>query len=524
MKTPTSHDTWSLPNLFVGAVACLWGLLVWWPGVPQGPLWGDDWAGYLLQALAIRDGTAQQEIALNTVAMQASDTQIGPYGYPWGYPWLLYAAGSLSGWSLTGLKLIGGLSVAAMFVMTFALLRRRVSVALAALGTVLACGQTMVLFDAAQVMSDVPFAALATAAVALMFSQHLRAEAGQSLSWRLTLVLALVGVAAFAVRSNGAVLPLAYMAALGLVALRRLRPASEVLKHALATGLLAAALFAGYFAIWPDGSLVHASYLSMDPRVWVQRMASHVGGLWFWFPFNAFMGAWKLVAVVPAAALLVLCAIRRPWDTALLGIYSAGHLGLLTLFPFDGGPRYYLPLQLPFFMLLMLGASEAARLLSAARPALQPLFSSRLVQALPVLIAAVALTLATRASHAGRNDLGADAPLGPQATQLAVFIDRHVPQDGRIGFFRPRGLRLLTGRLALSISDPAHLSRVDWYVWTRASRDTLRQVPLAALSGSGSGFVQVHEQGPFLVFARQPDPLPDLPTESRTLRARSLLQ
>jgi hypothetical protein len=522
-------DAGALPSLrqrldgaWVAVLPLAWVLALWTWGLAAEPRWGDDWAGYLMQALALHEGAVGRELVLNTLAMQGSDSQIGPYAYPWGYPVMLQLAGSLGGWELASLKGIGGLSLAGLALATFFLARLRVGAALAALATVLTCGQQDVLVGATFLMSDVPFGCLATLAFALVFTQHVRSES-RALSWSLTLAIAVAATAAFAVRSNGAVLHATYIAALALVALRRRRPWRETLRHGFAFAAGSALLVVAYFAAWPDGSLVHASYLSLDPATLARRLVTNLEAIWYWFPFGTLPGAWKLLTTLPALVLLLCCAHRRPWDTALVGVYAAGHLALLTLFPFDGGGRYYIPLLAPFFLLLAIGARELAPALPGVRAAtVQPLLQSPLARAAPALLAALALTLVARAAQTPVHDAGPDAPLGAAAERLAAFIDRRVPENARIGFFRPRGLRLLTGRIALGISDPRHLDRVDWYVWTRESRDQLRQVPLESLARPGSGFVRVRDEGPFIVFARTP-----LRTvqrlEARTLRARGLL-
>jgi hypothetical protein len=499
-----------------------WALAVWSWAWPAEPRWGDDWAGYLMQAVAIRDGTVAQELALNTLAMQGSDTQIGPYAYPWGLPVLLWLAGSVAGWSLGVLKLVGGLSVAGLVLVTFLMMRMRVGVALALLGTVLACGQPGVLLDAAFLMSDVPFDFLATLAFALLFAQHARSET-RPLSWWLTLGAAVAAAAAFAVRSNGAVLHGTAFALLGLLALRRLRPVRELLAHGAAFALASAVLVGAYFAAFPDGSLVHASYLSTDPGVWARRLATNLTAIWYWFPFGDLPDAWKLLTAVPAFVLLLTSARYRPWDTALVGVYATGHVLLLTAFPFDGGGRYYLPLLAPFFLLLALGAYEFATRLAMHGPRGAAIVASPLSRYAPAAVCILLLSLQLRGAQPDVHDAGVDAPLGTAAGELASWIDRHVPPEARVGFFRPRGLRLLTGRLALGISDPRNLDRVDWYVWTRESRDDLRQVSLESLLAPEAGFVRVHDQGPFVVFARAPLVEAER-RETATLRARALLE
>ncbi len=503
---------------------CAWALAVWVPGVSQGLLWGDDWAGYVLQALAIRDGSVANELALNTIAMRGSDVPPGPYAYPWGYPLMLAVAGAATGWTLVGVKLIGGAAVVGAVVAAYTALRLRVGMGLAALGTVLACGQPTILFEASIPMSDVPFACLTNVAFALIFAQLVRLDGGARPVMAISIAVALCGAIAFSVRSNGVLLPAAYVGTLALLALLRRCSWRQALAHGVTTCAVTATLCAAYFAFWPDGSLVHMSYVKVDPVNWPARVLGQIKALWYWFPFAALEGSSKLLAVVPTMLLAAVCAIRRPWDTAAIAIFAGLQVGLLVLFPYDGGARYYTPVQLPFFALLTIGAAEAGKLALQRWPALasSPRYAAAAVL-VATAIAAVGFTRVTHALHVDRMQLGDDAPLAPAATDLASFLDRRASVDARIGFFRPRALRLLSGRVAFTIREVSSLERVDWYVWTRRSRDELRQVPLDALTDPRSGFIKVYETGPFVVFARESSSSGPR-SEQRTLRARGLLR
>ena len=54
--------------------------------------WGDDFAGYLLQARSLVEGRPGAEVALNGELQALADWRVGPDAYPWGFPALLAAA------------------------------------------------------------------------------------------------------------------------------------------------------------------------------------------------------------------------------------------------------------------------------------------------------------------------------------------------------------------------------------------------------------------------------------------------
>ena len=85
------------------ALAVLW--------LSPGHLWGDDFAGYLLQAKALTRSTPLQELELNAHLMASSDWRSGPDAYPWGYPAILTLVILAAGESLAMFKIVSVSSI-----------------------------------------------------------------------------------------------------------------------------------------------------------------------------------------------------------------------------------------------------------------------------------------------------------------------------------------------------------------------------------------------------------------------------
>jgi hypothetical protein len=463
--------------------------------------WGDDWAGYLMQARALASGTIDAELATNTLAMQACDVQIGPYAYPWGYPALLAGAGLAAGWSLPALKAIGGASIVLLVICTYTLARRNLGLGLAIFVTLAVAFQPDVLVDAAHLGSDVPFLAMSSLSLLLIVLQYERAASGQRWNGWFALAVALTAAAAFSLRSNGAVLACTYGAMLGLAALRGERPWAETIVHGLVFAVVMAGILGVYFLTLPDGSLVHANFFSTDPAVWARRLLAHLHAIANWVTLNRLPGVAKLVPLGVMLGLLAWGVVRRPKLAAILLVYLALHLALLTVFPFDGGQRYYHPLLPAAFLLvgfgLQAGLERLARVAGPDWRGPRALASG----ALALLLIAGGLVAETRLRQAGLVDPGIDAPYAPATEEVMGYVKAHAPPGARIAFFKPRTFRALTGRVASAISEPRNLDRVDWYVFNAGTTDTRTQIPEPALQGSPL-FRLVHEQAPFRVYVR----------------------
>lgn len=479
-------------------------LLAWWGGVSPLNHWGDDWAGYLLQARAIVTGGVDAELASNTVAMQGGDVQIGPYAYPWGYPVLLAAAGIASDWNPVGLKVVGGLSLAVLVLASFALARSRLGLGLSAFVAIAVGLQLEVVLHADFIGSDVPFTAVSTVGLLLIYLQYLRILAGRGPGAGLALGVIMASVAAFSIRSNGAVLPCTYVALLGLATWRDSAAWRLMAGHALGFVASVGVLFVAYFAAFPDGSLVHAGYLSFDPRVWLERSVRHVHYVAEWITFKKILGVGKLLPLGALMALMLWGLLRRPWDGAVLAIYCLGHLALLTLFPFDGGLRYYHPLLPAAFMLAALGAKAAW---DGLAPRLSPATARRaaLVCAWAVpLVMVLVMTQVVRGRQLAHATEGPGDPSSPATAETLAWVARQAPHEARVAFFKPRAFRLLSGRIAFAVNQPSSLGAVDWYVFNGGTDDTRTQILESALQDPSAGFRVVFERPPYRVYAKRP--------------------
>jgi hypothetical protein len=478
-------------------------LLVWWGGLGPANHWGDDWAGYLLQARAIVDGTVDAELAANTVAMQGSDVQIGPYAYPWGYPVLLAAAGVAGDWNPVSLKVVGGLSLAALVLASFALARSRLGLGLSAFVAIAVGLQPEVVVDANFIGSDVPFTAISTVGLLLVYLQYLRIWGGRVPGMGLAVAVIAASGAAFAIRSNGVVLPCTYVALLMLATWRDRAAWRTMAWHALGFVALIGLLFVAYFAVFPDGSLVHAGYLSFDPRVWVERSVRHIHYVAEWITFKKILGVGKLLPLGALLALMLWGLLRRPWDGAVLAIYCLGHLGLLTLFPFDGGLRYYHPLLPAAFMLAALGAKAAWDWFG---PRLAPGIGRRaavtFAWAVPLVMVLV-MSQVVRGRQLAYAAEGPADPSSPATAETLAWVASEAPPEARVAFFKPRAFRLLSGRLAYAINQPSSLGAVDWYVFNGGTDDTRTQIAESALQDPSTGFRVVFERPPYRVYAKR---------------------
>lgn len=485
---------WAARVLLVAVLLAIWSTE---QRVPNE--WGDDWAGYLLQARAIASGMAAEELAVSSAVIDATDVQIGPPAYPWGYPLVLAVLGPRVNWDPRALTLVGGVALVVLAVATHAVIRQFLTPGPALLCASLAVVQAPVILMSLVIASDLTFCALTMTSLALSVRACHALDSGSRVSLALELANILTAVGAFTVRSNGAILVASHAAFVAAVACRPDRRRAALAHLVFFSGLVGL-LVVAYFAIWPDGSLGHARLLVFDPREWPPRLVAHVRHLSNIFSFAGLPGPERLAISAPVFTLALVGAVAEVRRTALLTLYTVGHLFLLTLFPYDQGGRYYLPIVAPLVVLVALGVSWSWRWVMATRPSTRRFPGTFSGAAIAILVATTAFTAARELPRRLDVLFGGTGPFSPATQTLARYLQA-LPPGRRLAYRKPRALRYLSGHAAVAIAQESNLDRVDVYVLDIEHTD--QQVTEAALTREAR-FVLIFDQPPYRVYERQP--------------------
>ena len=481
-------------------------------GLTAHHAWGDDFAGYLLQAQSIAHGTMRSEVQVNADLLAASDGQIGPNAYPWGFPMLIWMVGKLGMTDLVSLKLIGVFSLGATTVFTYLIARIFLGRSLSLIATSLVVLQPDVVGMTDHLMSDVPFLAVSTATLFFMLRVIRAIEIGRT-SYGETTAIAGLTVVSFAVRSNGALLAPAFVLASGYVCL--VKP--ELLRTVAATwGVYCAIvllLLAFYFTMLPDGSLSHAKYLnwhasSVLSRARLTTISTVEFVPYLLIPRQIMHSVVTGMALVASAILFAIGAWANRRTSLILVVYTLLNIVLVLIFPFDQGSRYVYPLLLPAAVLGLSGLHTLSQKLPTTLRTLLPSFTSAAALSFVCtvcLITALA-ALALHSVNAPRS-YESRGPFAERTGALVAFLRANVPREARISFFKPRAMRLLTGRPAIKVSERTHVDRADYFVLNKALEDeqfdAVRTLPISFFEiDTVSRFAKVYDNAQFAVYQR----------------------
>jgi branched-subunit amino acid transport protein len=504
----------------------------------QGHDWGGDFASYIMQAQSILQGTPDAFVEANRITVEQSSYPMGPIAYPWGFPLLLAPILALFGLNLLALKIVGALSyLLFLFVLWRAFRRVHTAPGFLFLVALFALNPTLLEFSD-HILSDLPFLLISTLCIVLI--QEVVVQKHRIFSQLLDLALIGAGIAfAFLIRTNGILL----LITLGLSQLvshcqkrsesRHLNATTEARRGSASESdplrsitmksvVVQVVPYIVFFtiAVWslflPDGGMSQASQVgSISAGMIVDHLRTYLV-----LPASFFTGVPFLLRLLVYGASIPLAiagAARRYRSDYSAMIYAALTLLLYIFWPSVQGIRFLFPI-LPFYLSWAVSGLEA---LSDRGPAA---VERRLWKALCyVPVSAVILFFGLSAGHAICRNIGNDEVLpGPFTTtsqELFSFLSSHTESDSTIIFFKPRVMRLMTGRQSVSVNATEQIFRGD-YLCIYLRVDARSQLPASEVESLlAQGVTQlIYTNHDFAVYrlTRRPEELSPLPSSLRT--------
>ena len=427
--------------------------------------WGDDWASYLMQAVSITKGETHEFIQRNTFTMRESTHFIGPDAYPWGFPTLLapftLACGPLNVFCLKFINLI----FFALFLWVFyALLARRLPPLESALLLAVFAFSPLLLKFEDILLSDIAFLFFSTLGLLLIVERNTISP----------YLLGIVFFFAFFVRTNGILLvPTLFLAQAFTYLQMHPRPVLDW-KRVLTVGLIPYFVFGlltlANLILFPAGEASHLEHLS------VLSLASLADNLSAYFAMPAYFFSDLPHADIIYGLLLpfILGGLVLNYKRDIhLVVYLFLSYALFIVWPDQQGIRFLFPL-LPLLVYFAYRGMEAASFALTERHPRLGLWFTR------VFWLVIAAAFAWTSFGLARDNLaGGRGPYGnvfdPISLEMFEFIESDTPAESVIAFYKPRALRLFTGRDSLLVDACDALPMAD-YIVLRKSRGAVDQV------------------------------------------------
>lgn len=426
-----------LALLVIGAIAiglfCIYATL----GLTAGHNWGDDFGLYLQLAENMRTGRPYND--MNT------GVRVPP-----GFPLIVAAAMEIGGTGLREIKVVNVVSWALAAAVASMLAARLLGVVAALLMLTMVLMLPAYVFLQQTINTDIPFALFAVATLALAIA-YMRVG-----DWRRYLLLApLAALFLYGLLIRPAGLPLAAGIVGGclLTAIHR-RSLRRDLLPLVAVVVVVAAVLAINSVMFGASAGDHTTVAMRALRAAgatlpeaivntvIRRSADewrNFNLLFFGFPIVPLKGATLLAYAVAGGVIYIVRT--RDW---VVPTFAAAYAAMILVTPWDGGPRYLLPIVPAVILFIAAPFSLAAGMFGRdRRPAVRAAFA-----VVAVVTLALPVSLASQ-TVAGARDLRGfdDNQIATEATrQMIEAVKTHAAPDEMVCSPKPRAVMYLAKR------------------------------------------------------------------------------
>jgi len=455
----------------------------------RGQAWGDDFAAYLMQARSVLSGKMDEFVARNAFTVTQSSHQIGPAAYPWGFPLLLAPVYALAGLSPLALKLPGLLAFLGFLLAFFFWMERRFAAPESLLAVALFAFHPGLLLFLDNILSDIPFLFFSTLSL-LLADFHLRETRDRRMLALAASMGAIIFAAAF-VRTQGLILLGSALLFLGIRFLRERVGRRRIARDAAVLLAVFGALWGLAALVFPGGQESYlALYAGFGPDTVVSNMVGYAQlfGLFF-----ESLPASRLV--FGAFALLFAFGLVTHFkDEFFPTLYAILYLVVLWSWPEWQGFRFIFPMLPSFILFAWHGLESLLGILPSRR-------AGRVIArgALALMAAAFLWNAGSNAAANLQEDRAINGPFDPYSIELYDFIKEETPPDSVIVFFKPRALRLMTGRDTFASAECERMTLGNYIALSKKVGENL-QIPPEQIETCNLPLESVFQNRRFVVY------------------------
>jgi len=501
-------------SILVFAMLIVSSSLLLGAGIHHEHDWGDDFAAYIMQARSLVEGNSSALLAETRFMIEQSSSFWVPVAYPWGFPTLLSPLYALFGVNMLALKMVNLVCyLGFLAVVWFAWPRchsntsRFVFVALFAWNSFLQEFMN-------QVLSDIPFLLFSTLSIILIGRVVIELRWLISQSWD-PVLLGLVITASCFIRANGFLLVVILILTLFIRAMQHAREAHGMtsstgaqlrslvsrVPRLRATHLLGVLIVAVWVwqVLWSkeqyffsgDASLTHVTMALL-----LERLHYNIE-----LPTQFFTGVPHPDLVYGATIPLAMIGMvrRRGSDYRMIWYAVLTVLLYILTLPTTQGLRYLFPILPLYIHFVLVRLEQCLGVTNHNRTT--PRRWVRWVPAFLVLFYFAETAVVNAALTHAKERPPVAGPYLPTAEQAFSFISMNTEPDSVIVFFKPRAMKLFTGRQAIVIKKADQLNRGD-YLCVYLRKDASSQLTsndIARFLGEGR-LRQMYENVDFRVY------------------------
>jgi hypothetical protein len=459
----------------------------------KGHNWGDDFSSYIMQAKSVSEGCPEKFIRDNRFTIEKSARPIGPIAYPWGTSVLLSPFYKMFGLNMLALKTLNLLCYALFLITALYYINKKLSFPFQILFlSLFALNPRILSFYLNNISSDIPFLFFSTLTVFLI--GRIVIEERPLVSYRADRILiGLLFAASFFIRSNGALLISTYFATQVIKTLIKVSLANTSnYRIALKAGInnlihskrkvlrivtvgsipyiTFLILTFTWYHIFPQGGSSYFSYYRLLPaRVLMENFCYYSV-----LPAEFFSGIpYKEYLYFITVPFMLMGMKRTFYYNYHMFLYMLFTFLFFTVWPYLEGLRFIIPI-LPFYVYFMCVELQWLCRDSGFSRSISFRYITIFILSLIVLHFtedSFYQALSNLENH--RNT--SNGPFTKNSNEMFEYINKNVPKDAVIVFFKPRAMRMLTNRKSIMVDNPAELTNGDYLcILRKASYDQLQ--------------------------------------------------
>jgi hypothetical protein len=431
-----------------------------------------------MQAKSIVEGKPLEFIEANRLTIEQSSYPIGPIAYPWGYPTLLAPIYAVFGFDIFALKSVSVVCFILFILVLWFTFRKYHSGYWRILFLCLFAFNPYLIQHTDGVYSDLPFLLFSTISVMLMGTVIV--ERKRIFSRVLDhIILGFVIAATYFVRTNGILLLITlgitqFTILISNVGFQKCKYDNQTthknfsflqIKHNtlgnLCINLLPYASFIILLLSWnslfPNGGSYHVSQLSNVSFRSICNMINYNINESAEF-FGIFPNKYLIYgATIP----LALTGIIWRWRSDLhIIIYITLTILLFSIWPYRQGLRFLFPI-LPFYYSFMMTSLEKFHRSGSGIE--QSIY--KIICTLPIIVIVSYFSYAVvknAYANVSRNRSISNGPYVETSKEMFTYISNNISPASTVIFWKPRVMRMMTGRKSLMVDKLEELTRGDY--------------------------------------------------------------
>ncbi len=428
------------------------GFFLSYISLQKGHWWGDDFALYIAQAKAFTENSINELQANQKFTSENSAYVIGPSIYPWGYPVLISPVYNLFGLNLSALKIFTFVFLSFSLFLVYYLFRKEIGTQIFLFIAIFSLSPQFYLFKDS-ILSDIPFMFFALLGLAAIQTFYVK----KHILYSPIVGYLLTGTAlflAYSVRTIGiALLPTLIACQIYDFSINYKFDLKKYVTTNWQSFLTYLVLFFGLFLYSLYFNYSDASYMShLEFENFYEDIQFNIFyyinliSEFFEVPVLTNISATLWGVYVPF--IVYGAYIKRNEDYALI-LFVIFMLSILIIAPYQGGLRYifaYLPIT---FYFLVVGIKKIQNHFT----------NSSLLHFLlvPVLIIFSQSILIQTFNNFNNKEISIEGPFDKEGEELMNFINSNTLTKDVIIFYKPRALRLLTGRNGFVVKEVSQI-------------------------------------------------------------------